>query len=33
MMKTLVYDKEVDFDAGKIESGWDEDDDYSDPDF
>lgn len=29
----FVYDKEVDFDAGKIESGWDEDDDYSDPDF
>ncbi|XP_001633900.2 centrosomal protein of 19 kDa [Nematostella vectensis] len=28
------YDKEVDFgDAGKIESGWDEEDDYSDPDF
>lgn len=32
--KGFEYDKEVDFDdAGKIESGWDEEDDYSDPDF
>lgn len=29
----FVYDKEVEFNEGKIESGWDEDDDYSDPDF
>ena len=28
------YDKEVDFDdVGKIESGWDDEDDYSDPEF
>ena len=28
------YDKEVEFDIGKVESGWDEDDDeYSDPEF
>ena len=29
----FVYDKEVDFNEGKMESGWDEDDEYSDPDF
>lgn len=30
----FMYDKEIEFpDTGKIESGWDEDDDYSDPDF
>ena len=28
-----VYDKEVEFNGGKIESGWDDEDDYSDPDF
>lgn len=28
-----VYDKEVEFNEGKIESGWDDEDDYSDPDF
>lgn len=27
------YDKEVDFTAGKMESGWDDEDEYSDPDF
>jgi len=28
------YDKEVEFeDTGKIESGWDDEDDYSDPEF
>ncbi|XP_068699707.1 centrosomal protein of 19 kDa-like isoform X2 [Montipora foliosa] len=31
--KDFVYDKEVEFNGGKIESGWDEEDDYSDPDF
>lgn len=29
----FVYDKEVDFTGGKIESGWDDEDEYSDPDF
>lgn len=29
----FVYDKEVDFNVGKMESGWDEEDEYSDPDF
>lgn len=29
----FVYDKEVDFTAGKMESGWDDEDEYSDPDF
>ena len=29
----FVYDKEVEFNGGKIESGWDDEDDYSDPDF
>ena len=29
----FVYDKEVEFNDVKIESGWDDDDDYSDPDF
>ena len=31
--KDFIYDKEVDFQHAKIESGWDDDDDYSDPDF
>lgn len=31
--KDFVYDKEVEFNEGKIESGWDDDNDYSDPDF
>ena len=29
----FVYDKEVDFNEGKIESGWDDDEEYSDPEF
>ena len=29
----FLYDKEVDFNEGKIESGWDDEDEYSDPDF
>uniref|UniRef100_A0A6P8IKQ6 Centrosomal protein of 19 kDa n=1 Tax=Actinia tenebrosa TaxID=6105 RepID=A0A6P8IKQ6_ACTTE len=30
----FMYDKEIEFpDTGKVESGWDEEDDYSDPDF
>lgn len=29
----FVYDKEVEFNEGKIESGWDDDDEYSDPEF
>ena len=29
----FVYDKEVDFTTGKMESGWDDEDEYSDPDF
>ena len=29
----FLYDKEVEFDAGKMESGWDDDEDYSDPEF
>ncbi|KAL9970638.1 hypothetical protein ACROYT_G023048 [Oculina patagonica] len=29
----FVYDKEVDFNEGRMESGWDDEDEYSDPDF
>ena len=29
----FVYDKEVEFNEGKMESGWDDDDEYSDPEF
>lgn len=31
--KDFVYDKEVEFNGGKIEFGWDEEDDYLDLDF
>ena len=27
------YDKDIEFGVGNLESGWDDDDDYSDPEF